>query len=193
MGIAGALQGAIGFGLSVLSIPILTIVNPVYTPAPGAIAGAWMLTVASQRTLGIVIGLMVLGAVAILASGFEVSLTRWNRVIAGTISGFRVAASGIGGPPIALLYRRQQGPVVRSTLGAIFTIGIFAILVILWLAGVLTFVHITIAAMLLPATFVGFVASGWLRPHVEGTRIKSAILNVSAFAAVTLLAISLTA
>jgi hypothetical protein len=226
MVVAGALQGAIGFGLSVLSVPILTIVNPVYTPVPilvvalimaaanlarertaldfegagwiiggripGAMAGAWILSVASERTLGIVIGLVVLVAVAILASGAEVALTKTNRLIAGTISGFSGTASGIGGPPIALLYRQQRGPVVRSTLGAIFTIGIAINLVILWVAGVLSTAHVTIAAILLPATFVGFVASGWLRQHVEGARIRFAILGVSAFAALALLATSVT-
>ena len=32
--IAAALQGSIGFGLAVLSVPILTVVNPVFTPIP---------------------------------------------------------------------------------------------------------------------------------------------------------------
>ena len=220
-----ALQGAIGFGLAVLSVPILTIVNPAYTPVPilfvalimavanvtrergdldlkgvgwiiagrvpGALVGAWMLTIATERTLGIVIGLVVLLAVAVLASGMEIELTNSNRLLAGVVSGFGGTASAIGGPPVALLYRRAKGPVIRSTLGVIFGIGIVINLTILWLAGVVSTSDVSIAAILAPPTLVGFIASGWLRAHVEGPRIRKAILGVSALAAVTLLATSL--
>lgn len=223
--VAGALQGAIGFGFALLSVPILTIINPAYTPVPilvvalvmavanfareradldlsgvgwivggrvpGAVAGAWMLTIATERTLAIVIGLIVLVAVAVLASGTEVELTNGNRLVAGVISGFAGAASAIGGPPVALLYRELRGPVIRSTLGAVFTVGIVINLVILSIAGVVSTADLSIAAMLIPAMFVGFIASGWLRAHVEGPRIRQAILGVSAFAAVMLLATSL--
>lgn len=223
--VAGALQGAIGFGFALLSVPILTIVDPVYTPVPvlfvalimalanfmrergdldlkgvgwiiggrvpGAVAGAWMLTIATERALGIVIGLVVLLAVAVLVSGTEIELTNGNRLLAGVISGFGGAASAIGGPPVALLYRQLRGPVIRSTLGAIFAIGIVINLTILSLAGVVSSADVSIAAMLVPAMFIGFIASGWLRAHVEGPRIRHAILGVSAFAAVTLLATSL--
>ncbi|HEY5651276.1 MAG TPA: sulfite exporter TauE/SafE family protein, partial [Acidimicrobiia bacterium] len=170
--VAAALQGSIGFGLAVLSVPILTVVDPVYTPIPtlilslftaaatlvrehgdldleglgwiiggripGALFGAWILTVLTERLLGIVIGMIVLLAVGVLAAGLSVQMTRRSRLIAGTISGFSGTASGIGGPPLALLYRSQSGPVVRSTLGAIFTIGITINLVILTVVGVMT-------------------------------------------------------
>lgn len=223
--VAGALQGAIGFGFALLSVPILTIIDSAYTPVPilivalimamanfvreradldlsgvgwiiggrvpGAVAGAWMLTIATERTLAIVIGLIVLVAVAVLVSGTEVELTNGNRLVAGVISGFAGAASAIGGPPVALLYRELRGPVIRSTLGAVFTVGIVINLVILSIAGVVSTADVTIAAMLIPAMFVGFIASGWLRAHVEGPRIRQAILGVSALAAVMLLTTSL--
>ena len=223
--IAAALQGSIGFGLAVLSVPILTVVNPVFTPiptlilslmvgvgtllrergdldldglgwvitgrVPGAVLGAWVLSIATERTLSIVIGVIVLLAVAILSSGLSVRLTRVSRVIAGMISGFSGTSAGIGGPPIALLYGRQAGPVVRSTLGAIFTIGITINLVILTLLGVLTTADIGVAILLSPAMAVGFVISGRLRPHVDGERVRVGILIVSSIAALSLLASSI--
>lgn len=223
--IAAALQGSIGFGLAVLSVPILTVVDPVFTPipililslvvgagtllrergdldleglgwvisgrVPGAILGAWVLSVATERTLGIVIGVIVLLAVAVLGSGWTVKLSRASRLIAGIVSGFSGTSAGIGGPPIALLYGRQAGPVVRSTLGAIFTVGITINLVILTLLGVLTTTDIGVAIMLTPAMVVGFVISGRLRPHVEGERVRIGILIVSSVAALSLLVSSL--
>ena len=223
--IAAALQGSIGFGLAVLSVPILTVVNPVFTPiptlilslmvgvgtllrergdldleglgwvitgrVPGAVLGAWVLSIATERVLGIVIGVIVLLAVAVLSSGVSVKLSRASRMIAGMISGFSGTSAGIGGPPIALLYGRQAGPVVRSTLGAIFTIGITINLIILTLLGVLTSTDIGVAILLSPAMAVGFTISGRLRPHVDGERVRVGILIVSSIAALGLLVRSL--
>lgn len=223
--IAAALQGSIGFGLAVLSVPILTVVDPVFTPIPtlilslvvgagtllrersdldleglgwvitgripGAVLGAWVLSIATERTLGIVIGVIVLLAVAVLGSGLKVRLSRVSRVVAGLISGFSGTSAGIGGPPIALLYGRQAGPVVRSTLGAIFTIGITINLAILTLLGVLTATDVAVAAILTPAVLVGFMISGSLRPHVDGDRVRIGILIVSSLAALSLLVSSL--
>jgi uncharacterized membrane protein YfcA len=223
--VAAALQGSIGFGLAVLSVPILTVVDPVYTPIPtlilslataaatlireqgdldleglgwiiggripGALVGAWVLTVITERLLGIVIGVIVLMAVVVLAAGFGVRLTRGSRLIAGAISGFSGTAAGIGGPPLALLYRSQSGPVVRSTLGAIFTIGITINLFILAAAGVMTVTDVAVAIILSPAMVVGFLISGRLRPHVDGDRVRRGILVVSGIAAIGLLATSI--
>ena len=219
--IAAALQGSIGFGLAVLSVPILTIVDPVFTPiptlilsmavaiatlarergdldleglgwvitgrVPGALVGAWVLTVVTERTLGFVIAVIVLLAVAVLAAGFGVRLSRTSRLIAGAISGFSGTSAGIGGPPIALLYRTQTGPVVRATLGAIFAIGIAVNLLILWIVDVLTTTDVAVALLLTPSMMIGFLISGRLRAHIEGDRVRTGILVVSSIAAVSLL------
>jgi uncharacterized membrane protein YfcA len=223
--VAAALQGSIGFGLAVLSVPILTVVDPVYTPIPtlilslataiatlvrehgdldleglgwiiggripGALLGAWVLTVITERLLGFVIGLIVLLAVGVLAAGLSVRLSRSSRLIAGAISGFSGTAAGIGGPPLALLYRSQSGPVVRSTLGAIFTIGITINLVILAAVGVMTMTDVAVALLLTPAMVIGFLISGRLRLRIDGERVRRGILIVSAIAAVSLLAASI--
>lgn len=223
--VAAALQGSIGFGLAVLSVPILTVVNPAFTPipililsllvsvasltrergdldlgglgwviggrVPGALLGAWVLTVTTERTLGIVIGVIVLAAVVTLSSNLTVRLSPRTRTIAGVVSGFSGTSAGIGGPPIALLYGGQSGPVVRSTLGAVFMIGITINLVILTLVGVLTAADIGVAITLSPAMAVGFMISGRLRAHVDGERVRVGILVVSSLAAVSLLVTSL--
>ena len=223
--VAAALQGSIGFGLAVLSVPILTVVNPAFTPiptlilslfvgagtlvrergdldleglgwvisgrVPGALLGAWVLSIATERALGIIIGVIVLLAVGVLSSGLSVRLSRISRVIAGLISGFSGTSAGIGGPPIALLYGRQAGPVVRSTLGAIFTIGITINLLILTAVGILTTSDIGVAVLLSPAMILGFFISGRLRPHVDGERVRIGILAVSSVAAVSLLVTSI--
>ena len=136
---AAALQGSVGFGFAIISVPVLSLVDPRFAPIPvlivtmglaslslvrerrhldfdgvgwiiagripGAVAGAWILTIVSRRTLSIVIAGVVVAAVAVLASGTSIALNRRNRVLAGIVSGFTGASAGIGGPPLALLSR----------------------------------------------------------------------------------------
>ncbi len=222
---AAALQGSIGFGFAVLSVPILTLVDPAFTPIPmlllalplavfglirersdvdwsglgwivagrlpGAFLGAWVLGVASERLLRLLIGSIVLIVIALLAWGITVRITRSSRFIAGLISGFSGASSAIGGPPLALLYRRQQGPTVRSTLGTIFTIGVTINIVALASTGVMTSTDIQTAVLLSPAMIVGFLVSSKVKHLAEGERLTQGIMIVSAAAALGLLASSI--
>lgn len=219
--VSASLQGSIGFGFAVLSVPILTLVDPAFTPipmlllalplavfglvrersnvdwsglgwiitgrVPGAFLGAWVLSVASDQLLGIIIGSVVLIVVGLIAWGVTIRLTRSNRLIAGVVSGFSGASSAVGGPPLALLYRSQAGPTVRSTLGTIFTIGILINIGALTATGVMTIQDLRVAALFSPAMVIGFLLSSRIKHLAEGDRLRRGILIVSAAAAASLL------
>lgn len=223
--VSASLQGSIGFGFAVLSVPILTLVDPAFTPIPilllalplavlglvrersdvdwsglgwiitgripGAFLGAWVLGIASERLLGILIGTIVLIVIGLIARGITIRLTRRNRVIAGVVSGFSGASSAVGGPPLALLYRNQDGPTVRSTLGTIFTIGILINIGALKATGVMTLEDLRVAALFSPAMAVGFLLSSKIKHLAEGDRLRRGILIVSAIAASSLLLTSI--
>lgn len=154
---------------------------------PGSIAAAAVLMYAVGRTLDFLIGSIVLIAVLVLMSGVRVPLTTGTRIVAGVFSGFSGTASSIGGPPIALLYRDQTGPTVRSTLGVIFAIGIVINLIVLTVTGILDRNDIITAAMLAPATALGFAGSSLLHKRVEGAVLRRGILVVAAVSAIALL------
>ncbi len=154
---------------------------------PGALLAAGVLTLAVGRALDFLIGSIVLVAVALLMSGIRVPLNRQTRFAAGLFSGFSGTASAIGGPPIALLYRTQQGPTVRSTLGSIFAIGIAINLGVLTATGILDRADLVTAAMLAPAAIIGFAASSLLHRRVDGRLLSNGILVVASVAAVGLL------
>src|SRR6185295_4754247 len=95
--------------------------------------------------------------------------------LTGVESGVFGTAAGIGGPPLALLFQHHDGPVVRSTLGASFFFGTLFSLLALSIAGQVELGHLGLAAALVPAVLLGFLASralrrvldrGWLRPAV---------------------------
>lgn len=219
--LGAALQGSIGFGYAVLSVPILTLLDPRFVPIapqiiafflsvaallrerggldtagvgwilvgriPGALLAAAVLSVAVDRTLDLLIGSIVLVAVLILASGVSVPLNTVTRLAAGLFSGFSGTASAIGGPPVALLYRDETGPTVRSTLGTIFAVGIVINLVVLTATGILDTDDLKTAAFLAPASFAGFASSSLLHRKVEGSVLRNGILVVATVSAIGLL------
>lgn len=219
--VAAALQGSLGFGFNVISVPILTLVDPALTPIPqlfislpialaalwrerdhldttgigwivagripGALVGAWLLTLLDERVLSAIIALVVLGAVVSISRGIVIRLDRRNRILAGLVSGFSGTTAAIGGPPLALLYREADGGVVRSSLGAIFSIGVAINLSSLAATGAITATDVTTAALLLPPMVAGFAVSGRLLHRLESGVLRTGILVVSAMAATGLL------
>lgn len=154
---------------------------------PGSFIGAALLAAVSRRFLDGFIAIVVLGAVLIIGTGYSLTHTRLTKFGVGLTSGVTGAASAIGGPPLALLYHRDAGPVIRSTLAFIFFIGQFVNLIALGLNGQLSIRPFQLAMILMPAMFVGYAVSGRLTERVEGAPIRAAVLGVSAFAGLVLL------
>jgi len=154
----------------------------------GALLGLQLLMVASKQLLDVVIALIVLAAVAAIAAVRRVPRTPFTEVAAGTASGVSSLVSSIGGPPLALLYRDASGGTLRSSMAAIFTIGLAITITTRAVAGEISRVDLEVAACLLPAVLLGFWSSRFFLGRVEGGGLKRAILVVASLAAVGLLA-----
>jgi uncharacterized membrane protein YfcA len=225
--IGAAVQGTIGFGFGVLTVPLLALLNPIMAPVPqllmvlpltvamfwrerrhvawagtawllggrlpGALVGIFTIKAVSggaESALNSVIALAVLAAVALLSINVRVVRNSASEFATGVTSGFMGMVASIGGPPMALLYRDESGPTIRATLSAVFTVGLITTIVIRAIGGEITGDDLTIAALLLPAQVVGFLASFRLRRFVDGTGLRRVILVVSAISAIALLASS---
>ncbi len=219
--VASAVQGSIGMGFGILSVPTLALVHPALAPVPqllasmpmtmamawrerhavefrgivwvvagrlpGAVLGMGLLSVASPRTLDMVLGALVLGAAALLSGKTNIPKNRGTEFLAGLISGASAVVSSIGGPPIALLYRNAAGPAIRANLAIIFSIGIVVTATARILAGKLSTTDLIVAASLLPAIAGGVFVSRWVTPRVEGARLRTAILVIAGGAGAALL------
>lgn len=158
---------------------------------PGAALGVMLLAAFDERTLGITIALMVLMAVGIVSTGITIPRNPVTSFTTGTVSGITSLVAAIGGPPVALLYRSAKGATVRSSLGVVFAFGVTISLTARWIASEISGDDLLIAALLLPSMVFGLWAGrSWAR-HVDGPRLRAAILVVSAAAAVVLLIQSL--
>lgn len=154
---------------------------------PGALVGATAVALAPRRAIAVALGVLVLCAAAASAAGAHVQVRRRSLVVAGGISGAMGTATSVGGPPMALLYQRGAGPVVRGRLASFFLLGTLSSLGILALAGEVDAARLRLGATLVPAVVVGFVVSRWTRGHLDGERLRPAVLAVSALAAGSLI------
>lgn len=158
---------------------------------PGSLVGTALagilLGLMTDRTLGLLFGVLVLLAVGLSMAGRVPRPGPTHLVTAAGLSGFMGTTTGIGGPPLALLYQASTGPRLRGTLSAIFIpTGVLALLA---LAHAQRFgpTELLLGLSLLPAVFLGFALSiplsgvldrHWLRPTVLGVSTLAACVAI---------------
>ncbi len=154
---------------------------------PGLAIGALLIAVVSHRVLDVVIGLFVMVGVACLGTVARIPRNRLVDMFAGAMSGMSGYVSGIGGPPLALLYRDASGPTVRSTLGVLFAVGIVATVATRGALGQVTALDLKLGAVLLAPVVLGTWLSRFLHGLIEGRALRAAVLALSASAGIGLL------
>lgn len=154
---------------------------------PGTAVGAWLLSVVAPDRLGVVFGSVILLAVLITGLGMHPPATRPIRALVGAISGVMGASSGIGAPPLALLYQRQSGAVLRATLAVLYTICSVLILLMLAAFGDFGSREALLGLALTPGFFVGYLLGAPLVKFVDRSGVRWVVLLVSAAAAVALI------
>ena len=154
---------------------------------PGSLAGAAAVAALSPRSLSLAIGVTVLVAVAITASGVHVTPTPGVLVGAGALSGLMGTASSIGGPPMAMALHGATGAAMRGTLSAFFLLGTILSVVLLAAVGEFGTEDLVASLFLLPPVLLGFAASRLVAPHVDGARLRLAILALSTLAAISVI------
>jgi uncharacterized membrane protein YfcA len=154
---------------------------------PGAVLGAAVAAAVSSSALAVALAVFVLVAVAMSVWLPSVHPTTGLTVGAGAVSGFMGTATGVGGPPMALLHQRGAAHVVRATLSAYFAVGTVMSIVALLAFGDLTARQWRLGLMLIPGVIAGLAVSPWLRRHVDGPRFRPILLAVCAASAVVLL------
>lgn len=144
---------------------------------PGVALGGFIVSRLEPEAFAAWIGAMVVVASLMSIATTNIPLTALSVAVVGAIAGVMGTTSSVGGPPLALLYQRAAGPVLRSTLGATFLIGSSLSLTALSFAGHVEPWHWGLGFALTPAVALGLVASrglharvdaGWLRPCVVG-------------------------
>jgi len=142
---------------------------------PGTVAGAWVVGVASTRTLSALVGGLLLIA-ALVSAGVRAEAGSATRLVAGFASGVMGTVAAIGGPVVALAYQTRPGPEVRATLSVTFVLGLALSFGALAVAGEVAGWQAELALVLLPAVGLGLLASVALAGRLDGARLRPAIL-----------------
>lgn len=158
---------------------------------PGAAAGLVLLKMFDGRHLDVAIAVIVMAVVAAMAMGLRVRRNPATEFGTGIAAGVTGLVASIGGPPVALLYSRERGPLLRSNLAAVFSVGILISVATRVGSAEITSTDWQVAAWLLPAVAAGYLIGGRFTARVEGPQLRHAILALSAAAAFGLLARSL--
>ncbi len=157
----------------------------------GTAVGVAIVSLLSERLIGLVIGALVLVAVFVTGRSVHIPITRGTLVGAGLISGVTGTTASIGGPPLALLYQRRPPEQARPTIAIYFIVGAALSLLGLGLAGQLSVPEVRLAAALVPALLIGVVLAIPLRRRVPQARVRIALLVVCALSALALVTRSL--
>ena len=144
---------------------------------PGAALGGWAVSLLPPESLATWIGAFVVVAALMSILSSNLPVTPLSSALVGAVAGVMGTMSSVGGPPLALLYQREPGPVLRSTLGATFLIGSLLSLAALAVAGRVEPWHWTLGLALTPAVAAGLLASHGLRARVDAGRLRPAVVG----------------
>lgn len=219
--VGAAVQGSIGFGASLVSIPLLLLVNPMLVPGPAAVAGltinligmgvgaehtdwrgarwavvglipgtaaaAVVLSVVTGSTVAVLSAVAVLVAVAVSALGARPGSGRRVLLGAGFFSGYLNTTAGVGGPPMALAYRDAPARTLRATLPVVFVAATILTILTLARTGHLSAVDWRTGLILAPGGAIGYCATRNVAQRIDGDRLRTAVLVVSAISALAAL------
>lgn len=153
----------------------------------GTFGGLWLLAALSSSLLSTLIGaLTIVTAIATLVAP-SFTPNRRALVAAGVITGVTETATGIGGPPLALVYQHQGAATLRSTLAFCFLVGQLMSLALLATAGRVSASHLRTALMLVPALAIGAIVSRLVHDRVGDRLLRVLVLLFAIVAGAVLL------
>lgn len=145
----------------------------------GAVFGIWIITVISQGHLSLLIGSSTVLAAAVTLCAPSFLPGRLSFLAAGVVTGVTETATGIGGPPLALVFQHHNAPILRSTIALCFALGEIISLAMFFALGRIHSGLVTPALALVPFVMIGAHLSQHSRRFLDGKKLR---LFVIAFA-----------
>ena len=139
----------------------------------GTAGGLWVLAVLSANHLALFVGLSTVAAALVTLVMPAFSPGRPAFVAAGLVTGVTETATGIGGPPLALVYQHHAPPIVRSTIALCFLVGELVSLATLLATGRIESTHLVAALSLLPALLIGAALSRVVHERINGRFLRA--------------------
>jgi uncharacterized protein len=154
---------------------------------PGTVAGALLIANLDRRSVVVAVGISVLVACVLTATRLPLRPRPATLLTAGVVSGFSGTISSVGGPPMAVVYAHEPGPVVRGTLAVIFVVGGIISVASLAVVGRVGRYEVLASLALQPPLLAGYALSPRLARHLDAGRTRAAVVAVAAVGAASVL------
>lgn len=145
----------------------------------GTAGGLWVLLLVTGRAFSLLIGISTVVAVVVtlLAPAFRPGRAAF--VSAGLVTGVTETATGVGGPPLALVFQHHEAAALRSSVAVCFLLGQVVSLVVLGLSRAITQEQVVTALTLVPAVIAGAIASRFTHHRLDGALMRRVILGIA--------------
>ncbi|MGR8008606.1 sulfite exporter TauE/SafE family protein [Streptomyces hypolithicus] len=140
-------------------------------------AGLALLWVIPDRRLGLFVGAATVLAAVVSLAAPAFTPGRAAYLGAGVVTGLTETATGVGGPPLALVYQHRPPAELRSTVAVCFLVGEVASLALLFATGQGGGAELEWALYLLPALAVGAWLSRLVHQRVDARRMRLFVLG----------------
>lgn len=153
----------------------------------GTAGGFAVLVAVPTSALNLLVGASTVLAVLVSLAAPTFTPGRHAQVIAGAVTGVTETATGVGGPPLVLLYQHRAAPVLRSTVALCFLAGEVISLLLLLTVGRIDADQVRTTALLLPTVGIGALASQHLHHRVGGPHLRTGVLAFALLSGTALL------
>ncbi|MET3794561.1 sulfite exporter TauE/SafE family protein [Aquamicrobium terrae] len=143
----------------------------------GTFAGLWLLAALSLDQLDLAVGAftVIAAGAALVAPPF--SPNKPSALGVGLFTGVTETATGIGGPPLALLYQHAGAPVLRATVALCFFVGEVMSLIVLAISGRIGSEQLLAALYLTPPVLLGSAVSRLAHHRIGGRGLRLGVLT----------------
>lgn len=152
----------------------------------GTFAGLWILLIVTTPVLNLFVGVTTILAAATTKLAPKFAPNKAVFISAGLITGVTETATGIGGPPLALVYQHHAASTLRATIALCFLIGEVFSVAVLVAEGRLGFAQLRDALFLAPPLALGLLGSGCLHERMSAERLRDALLAFAVVSGVVL-------
>lgn len=158
----------------------------------GAVIAAWLASrLVGTPALPLTVGCVVWLGVILTAAGLHLPIRPPQLFSAGTIAGIMGTLTGVGAPPMAILYSGVEARRSAATQNVFFAFGMAVSIAALGVAGLIRLQHLAFAVTLVPAVPVTLWAVRPLATRIARRSIRLWALGLAALAASVLILRSL--
>jgi len=153
----------------------------------GLAGGLAVVELVPLGVLALLVGILTVTSALVLLAGFRLRQTRRTEIAGGLTCSFGGMAASLPGAPLGICFSEMRPPTLRSTSSAyIFIVGAVAI-------GLLAardrfgLHELTLVGYLVPGMFIGLAISRVVRPFLDRTWFRPAVLSVALAGGVALI------